>query len=146
MEHSGFGFDSLKQLLRYLEAAELPTIVRPALAPLSPHRPRARHGGRGDHAADGEHGRGGGPHRGAREISAHMGIAALHSALPTTVTRRARRSPRCALPTAEALFSRSSRRAQGVENVEAIAATDGVDGIWIGHFDLSTSLGCSRPI
>ena len=30
---------------------------------------------------------------------------------------------------------------QGVENVEEIAATDGIDGLWIGHFDLSTSLG-----
>ncbi len=31
--------------------------------------------------------------------------------------------------------------ADGVENCEAIAATDGVDCIWVGHFDLSASLG-----
>jgi len=30
---------------------------------------------------------------------------------------------------------------KGIENVEGITATDGLDGIWIGHFDLSTSLG-----
>ena len=30
---------------------------------------------------------------------------------------------------------------EGVENVDEIAAVDGIDGIWIGHFDLSTSLG-----
>ena len=28
MEHSGFSFDSLKSMLRYMQAAELPTIVR----------------------------------------------------------------------------------------------------------------------
>ena len=30
---------------------------------------------------------------------------------------------------------------QGAENVERIAAVDGIDGLWIGHLDLSTSLG-----
>jgi 2-keto-3-deoxy-L-rhamnonate aldolase RhmA len=29
----------------------------------------------------------------------------------------------------------------GVENVEQIAAVDGIDLLWIGHFDLTTSLG-----
>jgi 2-dehydro-3-deoxyglucarate aldolase/4-hydroxy-2-oxoheptanedioate aldolase len=31
--------------------------------------------------------------------------------------------------------------AAGVEHVEEIAAVDGVDLLWVGHFDLSTSLG-----
>jgi 2-dehydro-3-deoxyglucarate aldolase/4-hydroxy-2-oxoheptanedioate aldolase len=31
--------------------------------------------------------------------------------------------------------------AEGIENVEEIANTDGVDGLWLGHFDLSCSLG-----
>jgi 2-keto-3-deoxy-L-rhamnonate aldolase RhmA len=31
--------------------------------------------------------------------------------------------------------------AEGVENVMEIAAVDGVDCLWIGHFDLSVSLG-----
>ncbi len=31
--------------------------------------------------------------------------------------------------------------AQGLDNVEAIAAVDGVDGLWIGQYDLTTSLG-----
>lgn len=30
---------------------------------------------------------------------------------------------------------------QGVENVDAIAAVEGVDAIWIGQFDLTTSMG-----
>ena len=31
--------------------------------------------------------------------------------------------------------------AEGIENCDEIAAMDGVDCLWIGHFDLSTSLG-----
>ncbi len=31
--------------------------------------------------------------------------------------------------------------AAGVAEVEAIAQTEGVDGLWLGHFDLSCSLG-----
>ncbi len=31
--------------------------------------------------------------------------------------------------------------ATGVENVDSIAAVEGIDVLWIGHFDLSTSLG-----
>ncbi|MER3436986.1 MAG: aldolase [Chloroflexota bacterium] len=31
--------------------------------------------------------------------------------------------------------------ARGVENVDGIAAVDGIDCIWIGHFDLTASLG-----
>ena len=30
---------------------------------------------------------------------------------------------------------------EGLENVDAIAAVSGVDCIWIGHFDLSASMG-----
>ena len=37
--------------------------------------------------------------------------------------------------------SRSIETASGVEHVDAIAAVEGVDGLWIGHFDLSSSLG-----
>jgi 2-keto-3-deoxy-L-rhamnonate aldolase RhmA len=31
--------------------------------------------------------------------------------------------------------------AQGIENVEKIAAVDGIDVLWIGHFDLTNSMG-----
>ncbi len=30
---------------------------------------------------------------------------------------------------------------EGVENVDEIVAVDGIDALWIGHFDLTTSLG-----
>jgi 2-keto-3-deoxy-L-rhamnonate aldolase RhmA len=42
---------------------------------------------------------------------------------------------------AETLLIAQIETAQGVENVEEIAAVEGIDVLWIGHFDLSTSLG-----
>lgn len=42
---------------------------------------------------------------------------------------------------AETLLIAQIETARGVENVEAIAGVEGIDVLWIGHFDLSTSLG-----
>jgi 2-dehydro-3-deoxyglucarate aldolase/4-hydroxy-2-oxoheptanedioate aldolase len=41
----------------------------------------------------------------------------------------------------EGLILAQIETARGVDNVEAIAAVDGIDVLWIGHFDLTTSLG-----
>ena len=41
----------------------------------------------------------------------------------------------------EILLLAQIETAQGVEQVEAIAAVDGIDVLWIGHFDLTASLG-----
>jgi 2-dehydro-3-deoxyglucarate aldolase/4-hydroxy-2-oxoheptanedioate aldolase len=41
---------------------------------------------------------------------------------------------------AEVLILAQIETKAGVENVEAIAGTDGIDVLWIGHFDLSASL------
>ena len=41
----------------------------------------------------------------------------------------------------EGLLIAQIETARGVENVEAIAAVDGIDVLWIGHFDLTNSLG-----
>src|SRR3712207_8653454 len=50
-----------------------------------------------------------------------------------------RRPPRSTLFPYTTLFR--SESGLGVSNAGAIAATDGVDCLWVGHFDLSTSLG-----
>lgn len=42
---------------------------------------------------------------------------------------------------AEQLLIAQIETAAGVEQVEAIAAVDGIDVLWIGHFDLTNSLG-----
>lgn len=41
----------------------------------------------------------------------------------------------------EQLLIAQIETAEGVENVNAIAAVDGIDVLWIGHFDLTNSLG-----
>lgn len=50
----------------------------------------------------------------------------------------------------EGLLIAQIETAQGLENVEEIAAIDGIDVLWIGHFDLTNSLGIpgefSHPI
>ena len=54
-----------------------------------------------------------------------------------------------AAPVAEALANANTQTAviclietaDGAENADAIAAIDGVDCLWVGHFDLSVSLG-----
>ncbi len=42
---------------------------------------------------------------------------------------------------AETMLIAQIETAKGVENAEAIAAVDGIDCLWIGHFDLTQSLG-----
>lgn len=41
----------------------------------------------------------------------------------------------------EGLLIAQIETAQGVENVDRIAAVEGIDVLWIGHFDLTNSLG-----
>ncbi len=42
---------------------------------------------------------------------------------------------------AEGLLIAQIETVKGLENVEAIAATPGIDVLWIGHFDLTASMG-----
>ena len=42
---------------------------------------------------------------------------------------------------AEGLLIAQIETAEGVRNVESIAAVDGIDVLWIGHFDLTNSMG-----
>ena len=50
-------------------------------------------------------------------------------------------SAKIASANAEGLLIAQIETGQGVEHVEAIAATEGIDVLWIGHFDLTNSLG-----
>lgn len=43
---------------------------------------------------------------------------------------------------AEIMYFAKIETALGAENVDAIADEPGVDGLWIGHVDLTASLGC----
>ena len=138
LEHSGFGMETCKALLRYLEAAELPAIV-------------------GMPSKD--------PHELARVLD--MGAAAVMSPMVESVaeaevavarTRYAPAGRRAVsggvghdkwrgrplaetLRAADPLYFAKIETPGGVDAVEGIAALDGVDGLWIGHGDLTVLLG-----
>lgn len=140
MEHSGFDVSDLKSILRYFEAAGLPAFVRPP--------------GKDNYA-----------------ISRVLDMGAEGLILPMVgsveetaqIIKSARYTPQgergVALgvahdyyrtgPVLEKLAAANRRTLvfplietrDGLENVEDIVSMEGVDGIWVGHFDLSCSLG-----
>lgn len=140
MEHSGFGMETLKSAIRYFEAADLPMMVRvPSqdyhflaramdmgaeglIAPMVSTVDQAKHiiNSMKYHPAGG---------RGVALQIAHDRYR------PGTVADK---------------FSAANKRsaficlietADGVKNIDGIAALEGVDCLWVGHFDLSVSLG-----
>ncbi len=140
MEHSGFGMETFKSAVRYFEAADLPMLVRvPSqdyhflaramdmgaeglMAPMVSTVEQAQHiinsmkyhpaGGRGV-ALQIAHDR----YR-PGSVADKFGAANKRSAFI------------CLIETAD-----------GVNNIDGIAALEGVDCLWVGHFDLSVSLG-----
>jgi 2-dehydro-3-deoxyglucarate aldolase/4-hydroxy-2-oxoheptanedioate aldolase len=140
MEHSGFSFETLKSAIRYFEAAGVAVIVR---VPAQENDMLAR-------ACD----------MGAEGLIAPMiSTVAQAQAMVDSVKyypagkrgvglQMAHDNYRAA-PVAEALAAANARTAifclietaDGAANVDAIAALEGVDGLWVGHFDLSVSLG-----
>ncbi|WP_159710121.1 HpcH/HpaI aldolase family protein [Geminicoccus flavidas] len=139
-EHSGFGFETVKSAVRYLEAARLPAIVRV-------------------------------PSREYQHIARAMDMGAEGIMLPMVSTPEEAQSiidavkyvPEgkrgVALGIAHdayrggdvlAKLAAQNRRSvvfaqietkEGVDNADALAAMPGIDCLWVGHFDLSCSLG-----
>jgi 2-keto-3-deoxy-L-rhamnonate aldolase RhmA len=139
-EHSGFHNETIKGALRYFEAGEPADDRARALEGVPPHRPRRRHGGRGRHAADGQRrGRGAGD-PGLPEVrpdgkrGVALGIAHDRYTGGPVLAKLAAANERTT-------FFAQIETAAGVENADAIAALPGVDCLWVGHFDLSCSLG-----
>jgi 2-dehydro-3-deoxyglucarate aldolase/4-hydroxy-2-oxoheptanedioate aldolase len=139
-EHSRFGIDTIKSALRYFEAAQLPTIVR---VPSKEYHHIAR-------AADvGAEGimlpmvNDAGEARGIVDSLKYVPDGMRGVALAIAHDRYAPGPTMEKLRQANertTLFAQIETKA-GVENAEAIAALDGVDCLWVGHFDLSCSLG-----
>lgn len=139
-EHSGFHNETIKSALRYFEAASVPVIVR---VPSKEYHHIARAldmGAEGimvpmvndaaearaildcmKYVPDGKRG-------------VALSVAHDHYAGGTVLDKLAAANAR------STLFAQIETAA-GVENADAIAATDGVDCLWVGHFDLSSSLG-----
>jgi 2-keto-3-deoxy-L-rhamnonate aldolase RhmA len=139
-EHSGFGHETIKSALRYFEAAQLPTIVR---VPSKEYHHIARAADMGAEGImlpmvnDADEAR-----RivdslkyvpdGMRGVA--LAIAHDRYAPGPTMDKLRQANERTTL------FAQIETKA-GVDNAEAIAALDGVDCLWVGHFDLSCSLG-----
>jgi len=140
MEHSGFSIETVKQNIRYFEAAAMPMIVR---VPSKEYDHIARvcdMGAEGimvpmvNNAAEARHildslkyfpdGK-----RGVALGVAHDNYRNAGSVIDRLSFANQRTTLFCQIETAE-----------GVDNADAIAALDGVDCLWVGHFDLSVSL------
>lgn len=139
-EHSGFGIETIKKLVQYFKAADLPAIFR---VPSSDYKDIAR---ALDAGAEGVM---------LPMVSTPQQAEAIVQSMKYTprggrgVIIRAGLDDYTTGDTMEKLNAANERTtlfaqietAEGVENAAAIAAVDGVDCLWIGHFDLSCSLG-----
>jgi len=142
MEHSGFGFDTVRQTIRYVQAAGLPAYVR------VPSKQREDLSRVMDIGADGVMV----PFVSSVEQARHVLDCVKYA--PTGKRGVAMgfahdRFVPPALPLAEHFAGHNARTVvmlqiedgRGAEAADAMAAIDGVDCLWIGHFDLSVSLG-----
>ena len=140
-EHSGFGFETIKSAVRYFEAAQLPAIMR---VPSKAYDQVARAADMGAEAvmvpmvdtADE-----------ARELVSYLKyVPAGRRGVALGIAHDAYRNTGIVGERLKAANERTCLFAQietasGVEYADDIAAVDGVDCLWVGHFDLSASLG-----
>ena len=139
-EHSGYGIETVKNVMVYMHAAEIPTVVR---VPSREYRDIAR---TLDAGADGV----------MLPMVSTVGEAKsiVHSVkyVPTGgrgVILRSAHDRYTTGPTREKLAEANTKTvifaqietAAGVENAEKIASIEEIDCLFIGHFDLSCSLG-----
>jgi 2-keto-3-deoxy-L-rhamnonate aldolase RhmA len=139
-EHSGFSTDVVKACVRYFEAAELPAIFR---VPSKSYHHLARYADMGAQGImvplvnD------------AREAHELVSCVKYYPAGKRGVGIGLAHDNYTGGAVAEKLQHLNERNclfvqietAAGAENADAIAAVPGVDCLWIGHFDLSCSLG-----
>ena len=140
LEHSGFGFETVKSTLRYFEAADLPAIVRVPSGEYH-HIARAM-----DMGAEGIML----PMVGnVDEVRHIINSMKYHPQGRRGVALQVAHDRYRPGSVAEKFTTANKRTtlfvqietAEGVENCERMAAIEGVDCLWVGHFDLSVSLG-----
>ena len=140
MEHSGFGYDQLKRMLRFYQAADLPVIVSTVGGDYDMVA-RAL-----DMGADGIQPAKVGSAEEARAILDHVryapkGARGVALGIAHDHYRQRPAAPALRAANRDVVFFPKVETPEGIEDIEAIAALDGVDGIWIGHFDLSVAMG-----
>ena len=141
MEHSGFSIETVKQNIRYFEAAGIRMIVRVPSKDYDHISRVCDMGAEGimlpmvntaeearrildsiKYVPDGK--------RGVALGVAHDNYRNVGTVLERLMAANRRTTLFCQIETVD-----------GVENADAMAAMDGVDCLWVGHFDLSASLG-----
>ena len=140
LEHSGFGFETVKAAIRYFEAAGVAAIVR---VPSKEYHHIARAcdmGAEGimipmvNNAAEAKAIVDCMKYYPAGRRGVALGVAHDNyrtGAVPEKLAAANRRTTLfCQIETAE-----------GARKADEIAAVEGVDALWVGHFDLSVSLG-----
>ncbi|MBV9569162.1 MAG: hpch/hpai aldolase [Hyphomicrobiales bacterium] len=140
LEHSGFGFETVKSAIRYFEAADLPVIVR---VPSKEYHHIAR---AMDMGAEGLMLPMVGTVAEARHVLNSMKYTPAGGRGVALQVSHDRYRPGAVTDKFAAANQRSTffcqiETAEGVENAEKIAALPGVDCLWVGHFDLSVALG-----
>jgi 2-keto-3-deoxy-L-rhamnonate aldolase RhmA len=144
MEHSGFTVETIKNVLRWMEAADLPTIVHVPtqnyadiarvcdvgaegiMTPMTASVDEARR------ALDAIKY----PPLGRRGCGMPLAYERHQGTMTEQITAANART--CYVPLIES--------ADGVDSAEAIAALDGVDAVWVGQLDLSISLGIPNEL
>ncbi len=142
MEHTGFGFDTVRSVVRYLQAADLPSIVR------VPSQSRHHVSRALDTGADGvmvpivssvEQA------KAVLEAAKYWPDGTRGVALGLAHERFARRSepllPRFAEQNARTAIILQVEDPRGAAAADEIASMPGVDVLWLGHNDLSVALG-----
>jgi len=139
-EHSGFGIETVKATIRFAEAARLPMIVRVGSKDYH-HIARVC-----DAGAEGIMLPLVGSPAEARTILAAIkytpqGERGVALSIAHDNYRAGAVADKLAAANRRTTVFLQIETAEGVENADAIAAIDGVDALWVGHFDLSCSLG-----
>lgn len=140
MEHSGFSISDTKQAIAGLRVANIPALVRPPSDNYH-HIARAMDAGADGLAM---------PMVGSKEQAEHilscmkyppMGNRGVALSLAHDHYRPGKAIDVLAAANRRSAFVPLIETAEGISNIDAIASVKGVDCLWIGHFDLSCSLG-----
>jgi 2-keto-3-deoxy-L-rhamnonate aldolase RhmA len=140
MEHSGFGMETVKSAIRFFEAADLAVMVR---VPSHDTHFIAR---AMDMGVEGLIVPMVGNVEQVRRIASAMkyhpaGARGVALQIAHDRYRPGTVADKFAAANLRTAFVCLIETAEGVENIDAIAAIEGVDCLWVGHFDLSVSLG-----
>jgi 2-keto-3-deoxy-L-rhamnonate aldolase RhmA len=140
MEHSGFGHETVKSAVRYFEAAGVPVVVR------APSREPHHVARTLDMGAEGIMVPMVGTAEDARRLVAAVkyapdGERGVALGIAHDAYEPGEVMAKLAAANARTTVFALIETAEGIDNVEAIAAVPGLDCLWVGHFDLTASMG-----